>query len=175
MNPRVLLAAVALTLAGCGESPGTDGGTDCDVAFNSAFADFRTWTSYVHDGPAPDDGGVHVAGHRTEYLNQKPPHGSTTFPVGTIVVKEVGDVDAGTHHLFSMVKRGCDFNANGAKDWEWIEITEAGGAAPHIIWRGVGPPSGEIYGGNPTSCNGCHQGCSANDSVCSSMIVLSNY
>ena len=34
-------------------------------------------------------------------------------------------------------------------------------------WRGLGPPNGESYGGDPNACNTCHQTCGAGfDFVC---------
>jgi hypothetical protein len=161
-----------LLLLGCGaSSTATDGG-DCSLAFNGQFAGFRSWSSYTFDGGAADDAGVHIAGPRTEYINQLPSAGDLAFAQGTLIVKEVG-VGTDQHHLFAMVKRGCDFNATGAHDWEWLELKESG-TTPLIIWRGVGPPAGELYGGDPAGCNGCHVGCASNDFVCSPHLRLSS-
>jgi hypothetical protein len=44
-----------------------------------------------------------------------------------------------------------------------------------VVWRGVGPPSGEAYGGDPTACNTCHAAARDNDSVLSSRIRLSAF
>jgi hypothetical protein len=86
----------------------------------------------------------------------------------------VGANDPANHHLFAMVKRGCGFNAGGAFGWEFMELTEHAGGAD-VLWRGVGPPAGETYGGDPNGCNSCHAGCSGNDSVCSSKLRLSSF
>jgi hypothetical protein len=162
--------AVTLLAAACTDGGGSD--SSCFLAFNAQVAGFRSWTSFSFDG-GTEDASVHIAGPRTEYINDLPPHASTTFPVGTIIVKEVGANDPANHHLFAMVKRGCDFNAGGAVGWEFMELQE--GTTTSIIWRGVGPPAGENYGGDPNGCNGCHAACSDNDSVCSSAIRLSSF
>ena len=90
------------------------------------------------------------------------PSGSPEFPVGTAIV----EVRA-SGIIFAAVKRGADFNATGAKNWEWFELLET----PDVVikWRGVGPPAGEMYGGDPNGgCNACHTRCGGtNDYVCS--------
>ena len=58
----------------------------------------------------------HPAGPRTAFLNAKAPPGSTHYPVGTIIVKQIetnGDPDMSKWDLFAMVKRGGDFNPEG--------------------------------------------------------------
>jgi hypothetical protein len=171
----VVGAAIAACSSGEGDSSSISASSNsCFLAFAAQFDGFRSWTSYHYEGTDEGDGGVHVAGPRTEYVNRPPPRGSTAFPVGTIIVKEVGAGDPANHHLFAMAKRGCDFNAQGAKDWEWIELTEAAPGAT-VLWRGVGPPAGETYGGDPTGCNSCHAACTDNDSVCSTRVRLSGF
>ena len=55
------------------------------------------------------------------------------------------------------MKRGGHFNATGAVDWEWFELTNGPGDAPTIQWRGFGPTNGDAYGGDATGgCNTCH-------------------
>lgn len=148
-----------------GESSSLDGSSDIFVAFGREFENFRKWEKF----PLPEDpegAVVHLAGKRTEYLNKRPPPGATTFPTGTIIVKEM-DGDLETRQIFAMVKRGGDFNPTGAKGWEWFELTnKADGIGVNIVWRGVGPPDGERYGGAPTgACNVCHAGSKSNDYV----------
>jgi hypothetical protein len=145
----------------------------CFLAFNPQFDGFRSWTAFHYDG-GDDGAGVHVSGPRVEYIEQAPPHGSASFPVGTLIVKEVGIDDPANHHLFAMVKRGCGFNAGGATGWEWMELDEAPPGAT-IRWRGGAPPAGETYAGAPAGCNSCHAACTDNDSVCSAYIRLSNF
>lgn len=160
---------IAFVLLGaCGTSdPGPIGG-DTFIAFSSSFADFRTWTSFHSEGPAPGTQPPDILGPRTEYLNRMPPSGSSEFPVGTIVV-EAMETDA--HHIVAAVKRGGGYN--GGRNWEWFEIKENPIA---IVWRGLGPPNGESYGGDPEGCNTCHATCGAsNDFRCSPFLQLSSF
>jgi hypothetical protein len=165
---RALLAL----LAACGTSPaGTDAGTpDVFLAFSSSFTDFRSWTSSHSDGPAPGTQPPNVLGPRMQYINTVPPSGSTEFPVGTIIV-EYRETD---HHILAGVKRGGNYNATGALNWEWFELTEN---PVTISWRGVGPPNGETYGGDPNGgCNSCHAACGgSNDYICSPHLQLSSF
>jgi hypothetical protein len=163
--------------SGCGNPETTPfDPSECSLAFNTTFDTFRSWKAYPYVVTDVNDGPVHVTGPRTEYINKVPPHGSTAYPVSTIIAKEVGasDPDPANHHIFAMVKRGCDFDVAGAKGWEWMEIKEDPGGNS-IIWRGVGPPAGEQYGGDPNTCNTCHVACSDNDAVCSTQIRLANF
>jgi hypothetical protein len=73
-----------------------------------------------------------------------------------------------------MAKRGCGFNAAGARGWEWMELSETPDGVT-VVWRGLGPPAGEVYGGDPAGCNSCHAACSDNDSVCSSPLRLTGF
>ena len=153
-------------------SSSSEGGVDIFVAFGREFENFRSWEKF----PLPEDtegAVVHLAGKRTEYLNRRPPAGATLFPTGTIVVKEM-DGDLETRQIFAMVKRGGDFNPTGAKGWEWFELTnKPDGIGVNIVWRGVGPPDGERYGGAPTgACNVCHAGSKSNDYVNSAALHI---
>lgn len=158
-------AALLVLVAACGTSEPTS--SDTFIAFSSTFAPFRTWTHVHSDGPA-DDGTypADVLGPREQYINELPPPGATAFPVGTAIV-EVRQ----TGIIFAGVKRGGGFNAGGATGWEWFELTEDPVA---ILWRGVGPPAGDTYGGDPDGgCNACHARCGAgNDFVCSAQLPL---
>jgi hypothetical protein len=165
-------ATLAAACSGAGDASSPDAGA-CFVAFNPTFDGFRNWKSYAYTAPSEGSSGVHIEGPRTEYIQAVPPHGSTSFPVGTVIVKEVDANDPLTHHIYAMVKRGCDFNAGGATNWEWMELTEAAPGAT-ILWRGAAPPAGETYLGS-TTCNPCHVACPDNDDVCSQYIRLSNY
>ena len=170
------LSAICLLVTACGS--GTAGSADAPdtfLAFASSFSDFRTWESFHSDGP-PDDGtySVDVLGPRTQYLNKRPPAGSKEFPTGTIVVEAR---ENGSGLIFAAVKRGGGFNVDGATNWEWFELLEATDTkAVTYKWRGVGPPAGEIYGGDPNGgCNSCHKACgSNNDFVCSGVLQLPN-
>lgn len=165
----------AALLAGCGggeADPTTGGGVF--VAFPRDFDGFRGWTSF--ELGADQDDGVTVAGNRKAYLNKIPPTGSTSFPVGTVIVKTIGEETAMPGQTFAMAKRGEPFNAMGAVGWEWFELTEIAGAPPAIRWRGVTPPAGEMYAGIAGgACNVCHAMGSANDFVPSAELSLSAF
>jgi len=165
--PRLARWIAAGALAACGGGGGGDP-PDVFLAFSTTFAPFRSWTSFHSDGPA-DDGTVtpDVLGPRTQYINQAPAHGAAEFPVGTVIVEAR---ESGERKIFAGVKRGGGFNAGGAADWEWFELAEQ---PVTIVWRGVGPPLGDTYGGDPNGgCNACHTKCAGNDYVCSAKLAL---
>jgi len=173
MFRELALAGAAVSLvAACGggdAAPSSEGGGSTGVVFASNFQGFRSWTSFHFDS-ATGEGAVHAAGPRTEYVSALPPHGSTSFPVGTLIVKTIESSDP---QIFAMVKRGAGYNQDGATGWEWFELKEGEGGAVTIVWRGVGPPAGEKYGGDPNGgCNGCHSSARANDFVKSPKLVL---
>jgi hypothetical protein len=167
------LSALTLSCASASE-PGTDATrSDPFIAFSEDFYGFRNWDSFpVPFGLAQGD--VHLRGARTEYLNRRPPPGSTTFPVGTMIVKETDDDSSYEfRRVFAMVKRGGGYNADGALGWEWFELqNNADGSVKQILWRGFGPPMGTTYGGNPTACTSCHAGSESNDYVQSNALQL---
>ncbi len=191
-------ARLALLLStlwmGCnaGGTPSTPVGTF--TAFASDFLGFHDWTSAAATpastlppfdasfGVAADgggltgDGGVHTLAE-TVYLNHPPPSGSTTFPVGTIIVKETEEAEPTARKTFAVVKRGGDFNPTGAVNWEWFELQNSANGGVVINWRGYGPPSGsaDIYGGDPAVCNHCHLIAAANDDIWSSSLQLTNF
>lgn len=190
MSPRssayrlTITAWFALALGGmaaCGGStadPTTDGDGSCEqfIAFSLDFDNFRNWESFPLPD-APELGVVHLAGPKTDYLNKRPPPGSTEFPKGTIIVKEVDVGDIPDRQVFALVKRGCTFNSARAPGWEWFELNnDATGLHPQINWRGFGPPLGtEVYGGDPNACSDCHSNAKANDYVQSPPLQLSNF
>jgi hypothetical protein len=177
-----LLTSLALLVGACGGSggPGPSGDETSGVlvAFAANFEGFHQWGSFdVTKDAAP--GTVHPDAKLLEYLNKRPPHGSTEFPVGTIVVKEPTTVDGSpnTAPFFAMVKRGGGYNSNGATGWEWFELLNLtdGSGGVQLVWRGVGPPAGEVYGGDPNAgCNSCHQQC-GNDAVCAPAVRLTDF
>ena len=170
-------SGVALAAAGCatGCGAGTGGAGDAPdtfLAFSSTFAPFRSWTAVHSDGPA-DDGTFppDVLGPRTQYVRQVPAAGSTEFPIGTVIVEAR---ETAGQKIFAAVKRGGGFNAGGATNWEWFELTDD---PVTIVWRGFGPPAGDLYGGDPNGgCNACHAACGAgNDYICSPKLRLSAF
>lgn len=178
---NALPAALALFAAftACGGDAGEGGesaapGTALFVAFERDFQGYRSWTSFpVADAPA--QGLAHAAGPRTVYVNKRPAAAAPAFPVGTIVVKELGSGAAPDRQVFAMVKRGGGYNPTGAHDWEWFELHDRSDGGVTILWRGAGPPEGETYGGNPAAggCNECHgAAATTNDYVLSAALRL---
>jgi hypothetical protein len=175
-SPLLTAILVIAGVAGCGagDSSGPDTGGETLIAFPATFKDFRRWTSFHSDGPV-DDGTfpATVLGPRTQYINQVPPHGSTEFPVGTIIVEAR---ESGAQNIFAGVKRGGNFNKSGARNWEWFELSEATDGTVLIVWRGSPPVGGDVYGVDPNNaCNGCHEQYVANDYVASPYLQLSNF
>jgi hypothetical protein len=165
-----------LLLAACApvETDPTLGDDETFFPVASSFKGFRTWESF--EIPPGADLTIHVAGVRTTYINHVPDAGRTTFPVGTIIVKEseVGAIP--DRQVFGRVKRGGGYNVEGANGWEWFELKNLNEQQSTIIWRGVGPPVGEMYAGDPNGgCNGCHGVASSNDFVLSEPLTLKNF
>jgi hypothetical protein len=137
-----LTVAFALTMAtGCGSgdaAPGdvTEPGTF--LAFETSFRDFHQWEAFPAETGDEIPNSPHLAGKRTAYLNQRPPPGSTSFPVGTIIVKEIINDDPTQSDVVARVKRGGSYNARGASGWEWFELRYGTGGTLGIWWRGVG-------------------------------------
>jgi hypothetical protein len=154
-------------VAGCSGGGAVPPVTGDFVAQNTNFRGYRSWMSFtIDDGLAA--GATHVAGKRTIYINQLPPAGATEFPVGTIIVKETA-IDG---KIFARAKRGSDWNPTGAVGWEWFELLTKAGATG-IFWRGLGPPAGEVYGGDPNAgCNMCHKLAPNNDFVLTPALML---
>jgi hypothetical protein len=158
---RVAGTGIGLLAAGCGGGdPGSsDGEPGSFVAFETSFRGFRRWEAFPAEGSDPILNSPHLAGRRTAYLNQRPPSGSTSYPVGTIIVKEIINDDPTQNDVVARVKRGGTFNTRGATGWEWFELRNATDDSASIFWRGVGPPAGETYLGNVEGgCNACHRG-----------------
>jgi hypothetical protein len=188
VRSAIVLVTVSATLgaaafaAGCGGgSDSSDGGAPLVIVdggvqvalsppgpvYMQAFHDFREWKQTPGVGPAgaPEDvlaaadGGPHSFGPMTSYINHVPPPGSTSFPTGTIIVKEKTTGPITSHKIFAMEKRGDGFNTQdgGAANWEWFEVQSYNENDVSQVWRGFGPLlSGDSYGGNPQVCNGCH-------------------
>jgi hypothetical protein len=168
------LIAIALVFCACGGGGGnhaTDAGDALFIATFRDFSNYTKWTSYpITDTTA--QAASHPAGNSVVYLNHRPPHGSTTFPIGTIIVKDMPSAA----RTFAMAKRGQDYNDTGAVNWEWFELQDPITDPVTIVWRGLGPPAGEGYGGaGNTDCNNCHTGAWENDFVQSAPLQLSNF
>ena len=165
---------VAVSACGGGSEPPAV--RDPFIAFADDFKGFHGWSQFDVTSTA-QPGTVHPDARLIEYLNKVPPHGSTAFPVGTIIVKEPTDGAPTDRKIFAGVKRGGGYNANGAPGWEWYELQNLGDSADSvlIVWSGVGPPAGDVYGGDPNAgCNTCHHDC-GNDAVCAPALKLENF
>ncbi|HVZ75279.1 MAG TPA: hypothetical protein VHJ20_23035 [Polyangia bacterium] len=164
MLARLQFGVVALvaTAAGCVSPPATSDGGDEFVAFARDFQGFESWQQQTMTSETAT-GSTHVSGTRVVYINHLAPAGATEFPVGTLVVKRT-EADG---KLFARAKRalhGGGFNTTGADGWEWFELAETDTHDVSIQWRGLGPPVGEVYGGNAVGgCNLCHKAAPAND------------
>jgi hypothetical protein len=171
----VLLLGALLSCSGGESQSNVDDGSQF-VAFPTSFNNYRQWETFPLGDMPPEDP-AHTANPRTVYLNQRPPHGATQFPVGTMIVKEMGTPGAADYQVLAMVKRGGNFNTQGAPGWEWLEIDGPDdNPVKGLIWRGVGPPAGEKYGGDPNAaCNPCHATARDNDFVKAQPLRLSSF
>jgi len=171
------LLAVVILLGACSAPSGAGGagaGADTFVASTQTFQPFHGWASFPIDGQ-PLLGSPHLCGPRTVYLNARPAHGSTRFPVGTVIVKECTADPVDQRKVFAMVKRGGGYNSDGATDWEWFELHDEADGSVSVIWRGVAPPAGESYGGTGSACNDCHAAARDNDFVQSAPLTLTSF
>jgi hypothetical protein len=193
------LPAVVLAVAACSTGSGSPSSNSCPagggaiqdqpdgappseyVAYASSFDCFQSWNSAAAvPSPGDDDAGdgLHGIGPLQAYWNQSPPHGSTAFPVGTIIVKETQEADVTQRIVFAMVKRGDGYNtgANVANGWEWFSLQNNTDGSVDILWRGLVAPAGQTYAGQAIGdCNGCHSAASANDSVWDEALQLSSF
>lgn len=166
------LAVASIASLGCSRRSPPTVVAEPFIVFERDLAGFRGWEPV--DLPRSGGAGMaHVAGLRREYLNRRPPAGAKTFPVGTILVKEMLEGASPGHRIFAMAKRGGGYNAEGASGWEWFELRERGDGTIGIVWRGISAPAGEGYAGRKSGgCNACHQMAASNDSVQSPLVRL---
>lgn len=184
-----VLGHFIVTIAGCGEPPqdtpislqqpdDNTTPTHLKIALTSDFAKFWEWPSKK----------IAAAGHgatevvqdqdtipRSVYLYPGFDDPVTEFPVGTIFVKVMGDSPDSVPpvgKIHAAVKRGGDFNSNGAVNWEWFELAIVDDNEVIIMWRGQEPPDEGGYGSltNPdgeteSDCNSCHGGADDHDIV----------
>jgi len=180
----IMTAALAAVAAGCNGNDMSDADAGC-VAFDPvenannqlpAFDNFCNWSSAPATNSEDASDGIHAPGPLTVYWNNSPPHGSSTFPIRTIIIKESQQADVTTRTAFAMVKRGCGFNADGALNWEWFSLADNGDCTMSQLWRGAFAPAGETYSNKPVGdCNGCHGMVVDNDYVWDSALQLSNF
>jgi Cytochrome P460 len=170
---KTLLTLASLVMVAC-----VDGDTQNDgkpfLAFASTFQGYRQWPAQIIDTTVDPPASTHISGPRTAFINQLPSAGATEFPIGTVIVKELESGNLSDRQVFAMVKRGGGYNSEGATGWEWFELKNIDEDNVDIVWRGVGPPAGEKYGGDPNGgCNGCHAAAKANDFVHDQVVDLS--
>jgi hypothetical protein len=174
------LLAALVGASGCGDSsasaPDAGAGTGPFLAYAANFDGFHNWNS-ANAASVDDAGdGLHGVGPLRVYWSQSPPHGSKTFPVGTIIVKETEGADVTQRATFAMVKRGDGYNASGAEGWEWFSLKDAPDGSVTVLWRGTIPLAGETYSNQPIGdCNGCHSLANRNDSVWDTALELSSF
>jgi hypothetical protein len=181
---RFVAAVLAVAAAGCNGGDASDADAGC-VAFDPqenassvvpAFDNFCNWSSAPATNSEDASDGVHAPGPLTVYWNNSPPHGSSTFPVGTIIIKEPQGGNPTMRQAFAMVKRGCGYNGEGAVNWEWFSLEDNGNCTMTQLWRGAFAPVGETYSGKPAGdCNGCHGMVVDNDYVWDTALQLSNF
>jgi hypothetical protein len=149
---RALLLALAVAVTGCDgmEAP-------VFIAFQRDFAAFESWPSVSIGEPAFN----HGTEARTGFRNQMPSGGK--YAVGTILVKTVESGTTFTDwELFAMAKRGRDFNAGGARDWEFFTLKLNADRVPIIVARGTNPVEGAtgahgyVDPSSMVTCNRCH-------------------
>ena len=163
---RLGLFLVVLGVQSCGEPERTT-----FIAFERDFQDFRHWPGGAFE-ELPARGQTHYAGEQRYFIHGPERHGAE-FPVGTVIVKQAVLEARPEGQLFAMVKRGAGYNAQGARGWEWFELSERSNHSVAILWRGVSAPTGEEYGGDPHgTCNACHGDAEANDFVKSPALRL---
>lgn len=176
---RRRITAAALLLAGCAEPSSRSLPTrEPFIALERDFQDFQRWPKVDLSQRSPTSE-AHGAGEAEEWVNHLPAPGSKVFPVGTMFVKTVKSGHApragesARDDVFAMVKRGGGYNQRGAPGWEWFELRRREDDTLGIVWRGVNPPSGEGYSGDPLGgCNGCHQMAIKNDYVHAAAMTL---
>jgi hypothetical protein len=161
---RAALSLMALVaLVRCGEPV-----SEHYVAFERDFSDFRSWPR-VAVGSAPLVG--HGEGQRYVYRRPTPAmqgDGGLAFATGTVLVKTVETGAADAWRVFAMVKRGGEYNRDGARGWEFFELKIDANGRVSILARGVRP--GVAYDAVnevELTCNDCHRAAAGTDSVLS--------
>jgi len=179
------LPLFCLGLGGCAPSDGpADAADDAGVfiPITSDFECYDTWTRFdlaAGDAGIADDAGcAHVADvPRVAYLNHAPPHAATSFPVGTMIVKEIHTTDTPSDWpIFAMVKRGGGFGpGTGCEGWEWFGLNiDSTSCSAHVQWSGLAPPASEVYA-SCGACATCHSAAQNNDCVLAPEMSLGNW
>lgn len=182
---RVLASSLVAASVGC--SCGSEAATPPAAApaeLVATAADFRgyeSWTRFDRGvfGFVP----AHPDGATTVFVNRLPEPGSTTFPVGTIIVRQTEAGPREAWEVHAMVKRGGEFNPLGAVGWEYFDLRlppEGEPLVPTVLWHGEGPENeGDGYataaGGVLLGCNHCHGAVPENDSVIGAELQLESF
>jgi hypothetical protein len=128
------------------------------VAVARDFEDFRDWP-FLELSPTSLTAS-HPSAPRRLFFNAVPEDDAAPFPVGAILVKAVIEGDPTTWEIHAMVKRGGEYNADGAVGWEFFDLAIDASDEVIVRWRGEGPPPGAAgYPGSTTgegACNSCH-------------------
>jgi Cytochrome P460 len=174
--PFFVVAGAAI-VAACSSGNAADAGApDTFVASAQSFDGFHSWSSAPAVAPNDAGDGLHGVGPLRVYWNASPPHGSTSFPVGTIVVKETEETDVTQRTVFAMVKRGGGFNSGGAVGWEWYSLQNNADGSVTPLWGSVVAPPGQTYANQAIGdCNGCHAQVADNDYVWDLALQLSSF
>ncbi len=158
MRPHTCLLVSSLAACGGAESSAPPPAPESTsfVAFARDFEGFESWAAFPLGVGVPAIG--EIEGPRTVYASRLPAPGEAALPIGTRLVKVIGDGPIETRQVFAMAKRGGDYNAFGARGWEWFELERDARGALTIDWRGISPPDGTSYGSNIRggACNECH-------------------
>lgn len=155
MNVR-LAAGTALALASC-VSPEPSGPREPFIAVVSDFEGFEEWPSF--ELPPESLTAAHPDGTRRLYYSNVPNGPDEGFPIGTILVKATHDGEPVDWEIHAMVKRGDGYNAEGSREWEFLDLHYQDDGALIVRWRGEGPPPGMGYPGEGVGdgqCNACH-------------------
>lgn len=171
------MACALAAVASCGQAESSPADAPAAptsfVAFARDFDGYERWQGFPLGVSTPAEG--EIDGPRTIFASRIPAPGTPEFPVGTLLVKEIGDGPVAERQVFGMAKRGGDYNAFGAKGWEWFELKRTADGALTIDWRGIAPPEGKGYGTNIKggACNDCHASLgAANDAVLTPALTL---
>ena len=121
------------------------------VADDNTFSGFMSWElAATFNGADPSLGAAHggndsMAVREIFFLDSQDPVDGV-YPTGTVIVKYT-TLSTGDKEVTAMVKRGDDFDTDGA-DWEYFMLNEDGTIADGGNMRGA-----DLMGG---MCKGCH-------------------
>lgn len=125
--------------------------------------DFFQFTRWHHFELGDIMIGGHPAGVRRVFLNRPPlRRNEREFPRGTMIVHAVERGHTPSRwELFAMVKRGGNYNHDGARGWEYFILSSDDEGRVAILSRGIRPTTGHesAYATTdvgPRGCNACH-------------------